>query len=155
MGRGYTSPSLARKPELTQPLRAAVGGDNNWDQRQITFTYSTGGGRPVLVPPPPIAPPPPPPPVVVDNGIADMLGTRIDQQACSLADFEGRIATVDRACCDANDPSDDCEAGSAPTACDFECSEVWLPVWADCGALLQVRGSAWIKLICLACAPLH
>ena len=94
----------------------------------------------------------PPPPVVVDNGIADMLGTRIDQQACSLADFEGRIATVDRACCDANDPSDDCEAGSAPTACDFECSEVWLPVWADCGALLQVRGSAWI---CLACVPLH
>jgi hypothetical protein len=56
---------------------------------------------------------------------------------CSLPEIEARIAVVDSACCDTDDPSDVCQGGP-PASCDFECSNIWLPLWNDCQSLLEM-----------------
>jgi hypothetical protein len=95
------------------------------------------------------APPPPPP----GNGghrrrrlenkrrqaqLVDMFKSNAHVGSCSFAELDARLVDVDHACCDPSDPSDSCTGETPPKACDFECSGVWLPLWADCQALLEV-----------------
>lgn len=56
---------------------------------------------------------------------------------CSLADWGARTQEVDTVCCSGPNAAPDACVGGAPTACDLDCSYVYIPWFTECHEILE------------------
>eukprot|EP01052_Picozoa_sp_SAG31_P048810 SAG31_NODE_10389_length_1144_cov_2.727273_2_plen_366_part_01 len=86
-----------------------------------------------------VAPPPPPPSQSTGFGrrqAQSFMGGVGGTAACSMNNFESRMAELSTACCDDSDEDDICQEG-VPYSCDFECAVVWNEFREECQNMIN------------------
>jgi hypothetical protein len=64
------------------------------------------------------------------------FGESLESSRCSFSNFQARVNTMEKACCDYK--QGECRNGAVPTQCTIKCAVEYVPFWTECFQIISM-----------------